>query len=308
MISVIVLFRNAPRYAEQCVRSLRACHESVRALDDGVEYLLFDDFSDEWRAVLPTLAAFRDDVARDNATVVRFKRQMHYAAGLAYALSMARGGHVLFVSHDMRLAPDCARAMMDVARSDPRIGIVRPTSQHMDWARSFVIKPPTPLTGLNEIIAFSGDVRRRFGAEAIDWPMLIGDAMLVRRAVIDRIGVFDTRFFGFMSDIDYGIRLHRAGFRHVIARGAWLDHAGAGTAKETAAADHTVFQEQAKDMLKLVESAYDRFRSKWGKTNLPAAFREMRREHFDRLNAAPFEPSSDYEPPLTLSGEVVELL
>ena len=50
--------------------------------------------------------------------------------------------------------------------------------------------------------------------------------MYIRREVIDKIGVFDTRFFGFWSDIDYGIRVQRAGWRHGIAAGAWLYHFG----------------------------------------------------------------------------------
>jgi GT2 family glycosyltransferase len=308
VISVIVLFRNAPHHAEQCLRSLRACHQSLATLGGGgVEYLLFDDCSDADRAVLPMLAKFRNDIAPQQTSVVRFKRQMHYAAGLAHGMSMARGEHVLFVSHDMQLTPDCVGAMMDVARDDDRVGIVRPTSQHMDWAKSFVTKPPTPLADLNAIIAFSAEVRRQFGAEAVDWPMLIGDAMLITRPVIDRIGVFDTRFFGFMSDIDYGIRLHRAGFRHVIARGAWLDHAGAGTAKEMSADDRAKFEQQGREMVKLVETAYGQFRAKWGEANLPPTFREMRREHFDRLNTPPPHPS-DYIPPLQLSASDAEIL
>jgi GT2 family glycosyltransferase len=302
VISVLVLFRNAPRLAEQCLQAIRAC-----GLRDA-EYVLVDDCSDSDRAVLPALESFRRGAAPAGTRIVRFKRQMHYGHGIAYAMSLARGEQVLFVSHDMIVTPDCIAELLDVAAGDKKIGVVRPTSEHMDWAKSFAIAPPAPVQSADEAFKFSADVRRHFGSQAVDWPMLIGDAMLIRRSVIDRIGVFDTRFYGFMGDIDYGIRLHRAGFRHVIARGAWLHHEGNGTAKAAAAAGDSTVQEQGRKMVQQVESAYALFRQKWGESNLPPHFREMKRPHFEALHALGRMTGDEIIPPLVLTDDIGELV
>jgi GT2 family glycosyltransferase len=296
VISVVVLFRNAPRLAQSCLDSLIAVGDALGEAD----FWLFDDHSDADRAVMPALQSFRARVPRTN--IVRFHRQMHYAHGLGYALSLAKGEQVLFISHDMAITRDCVAALRDAAASDPRIGVIRPTSQHMDWARAFVQSPAG-----EDITTFSAKIRHQFARDIVDWPMLIGDAMLIRRAVIESIGVFDPRYYGFMADIDYGVRLHRAGFRHAIARGAWLHHEGGGTSKATAT-DTQTFQQQGHEMLKLVEAAYDQFRRKWGEANLPLTFREMRRHHFDHLNATPSDPAVDYQPPLVLSPADGEIL
>jgi GT2 family glycosyltransferase len=272
-----------------------------------VEFVLVDDCSDEQRATLPILHSFRASARETQTTIVRFRRRMHYAHGLAYAFSLARGD-VLFVSQDMVLTPDCVSEVLEVAAKDESIGVVRPTSQHMDWAKAFAQAPLAPQPTFVQIIAFAAELRRRFAREATDWPMLIGDAMLVKRSVIDRIGVFDTRFYAYLADIDYGVRLHRAGFRHVIARGAWLHHEGAGTAREIAASGGQPINEERQEMLKDVEAAYALFRQKWGEANLPPCFRDMKREHFERLHALPPLPGGEFQPPLELTPDIGEIL
>src|SRR5262249_4094482 len=156
------------------------------------------------------------------------------------------------VSHDMMIPPDCIAALLKTASTDPRIGIARPISEHMDWAKKFVVKPPQALATVHDVAEFAAQVRRQSDAAPVDWPMLIGDAMYIKRAVIEKIGVFDTRFYGFMGDIDYGIRACRAGFRHVIAPAAWLHHEGAGTEKET-----RDLLEHVTEMQRFVSAAYD---------------------------------------------------
>jgi GT2 family glycosyltransferase len=308
-VSVVCLTRNAPRLADACLRSLLACRAVLEMAGD-VEFVLIDDCSDDARATLPVLQTFRGAADGAAVTIVRFRRRMHYAAGLAYAFSLARGQSVLFVSQDMVIPPDCVAALFEAAGRDPATGVVRPTSQHMDWARAFAQAPPVPAPTFPEIAAFAADVRRRFDGQADDWPMLIGDAMLVKRSVIERIGVFDPRFYAYLADIDYGVRLRRAGFRHVIARDAWLHHEGAGTARETAAAGGQSFEEERREMLADVARAYAQFRAKWGEANLPPHFRDMKRHDFEALHALPGPlPGDAFVPPLTLSddiGEVVE--
>ena len=310
VISVLVLTRNAPQLTANCLRSLLACAPVLESAAGGAEFILVDDCSDPGRETLPLLRAFRDDAEPASTTVIRFRRQMQYAHGLAYGMSLARGDRgVLFVSQDMVLPPACAAELLAVAAADECIGAVRPTSQHMDWAKPMVQAPP-PGTArtFGDLAAFAEQVRATRGGEAVDWPMLIGDAMLVTRALIDRIGVFDTRFYAYMADVDYGIRLHRAGFRHVIAPGAWLHHEGEGTAKETAATGGATMPEYSRRMLAEVAAAYEQFRQKWGGENLPPTFREMKRHHFEALHARPAElPGDAVQPPLQLSDDVAEV-
>jgi len=303
VITVVVLFRNAPHFAERCLQSLQ-----LATLPDA-HYLLVDDCSEAGRDVLPLLHAFRKAVAAP-ARILRFRRPMHYGLGLAHALSLAsRSADVLFLSHDMMFTTNCAIALRQAAESGERVGIIRPTSQHMDWAKPFAVGPAAHPEHLEDVFEFSGEMRQRFGNSLVEWPMFIGDAMLIRRCVIERIGVFDPQFPTYMGDIDYGIRAARAGFRHVIARGAWLHHEGNGTAKETATAGGESVQEQGRRMVGMVEESYARFRKKWGEDHFPPHFRDMKRQHFEAVHALPGPlPGDAVIPPLTLTDDVGEFI
>ncbi|MEA2736223.1 MAG: hypothetical protein QOE14_2674, partial [Humisphaera sp.] len=206
MLTILVLVRNTRGLAASCVQSLLESVSALGLAKEQVEYVLIDDFSDPSAGVVAMFREVRAAAAPSDVRIIRFKSHRHYAYGMALGLSLARGAAVLFISHDMVVTPACIKTLLEVAASDATIGIVRPISTHMDCARHTELAPPagTPLRDGGDVAAFSKMVARLRGLET-DYPLLlVGDAMLIRRAVIDRIGVFDTRFFGFMADIDYG--------------------------------------------------------------------------------------------------------
>ncbi|MCX5715770.1 MAG: glycosyltransferase [Candidatus Omnitrophica bacterium] len=51
-----------------------------------------------------------------------------------------------------------------------------------------------------------------------------GSCMLIKRSVIDRIGLLDERFFAYYEDSDFCLRATRAGFNVVASRNARIRH------------------------------------------------------------------------------------
>lgn len=54
---------------------------------------------------------------------------------------------------------------------------------------------------------------------------LSGSCLLVRRAAFDSIEGFDSRYFMYMEDVDFGDRMGRAGWHNVFIPGAEVTHA-----------------------------------------------------------------------------------
>ena len=69
--------------------------------------------------------------------------------------------------------------------------------------------------------------RRRSTRWAVAWRC--------RRSALERVGSFDDRMLNYYDDVDYGVRLWRAGYRVVVAADAWIDHrfGGAGADSST---------------------------------------------------------------------------
>jgi GT2 family glycosyltransferase len=306
MLSIIVLIHNTRASAANCLESLIETEAALGLAGTGaVEYILIDDHSDPQSGVVELMHQCRQST-RSDVWIIHLKSHRHYAYGVAIGLSVARGSNVLFVSHDMIVTPDCVRTLLETVATDDTIGVIRPVSRHMDGAANLRLEPPLPLRDGADVVSFSRVDAQLFGREVAEWSVFIGDAMLITRRCIDRIGVFDTRFYGFMADIDYGLRAQHAGFRVVIARGAWLHHEGAGFRKATAATAGAEAERAAgRRFMEESTAAWEVFRQKWDET-LP----RERGGNFpsERLRGIAQLRFNLYQPPLALDPEICQVL
>jgi GT2 family glycosyltransferase len=113
---------------------------------------------------------------------------------------------------------------------------------------------------------------------------LTGDAFLVTRRVLERIGTFDPLFYGYFADIDFGIRACCAGFRLVLARGGFAYHLQDANIRYL-----PPDQQQAKVQRRFarVHENWARFKLKYG---LPVEdpYASVSQLHWDRLNREEF--------------------
>jgi GT2 family glycosyltransferase len=285
VLSIVILARNCRQLLTVCLQSVLDTAVSLGLEGPGVEYVLVDDFSDEESGVTKLFAEFRAAVASP-VSILRFREHVHYSAGVAHGLSLAQKGHVLFLSHDMVITADCVRTLLLLASLHPEYGVIRPTSGHMDGASDFACRPPWPVRDVRDVVEFSAYVGEYQGTRATATEYLIGDAMLVTRQALDRAGTFDTRFRGFLADIDFGLRVQRSGLQVVTAHGAWLHHEGSGFTKDAVQRKGVTAEAVNRRNLADVVAAYEKFRDKWDPT-LPLAYPGLDELPFDRLRALP---------------------
>ena len=142
--------------------------------------------------------------------------------GLRWALDHG-ADWVLVLNEDTVLAPDCLARLVEVGESDPRVGIVGPMVYHYD--EPAVIQSAGGALGPYWRAGQIGQNERDQGQyrqpRPVEW--IAGCAMLVRRALIEQIGLLDERFFIYWEEIDWCLRAGRAGWRlmHVPAARLW---------------------------------------------------------------------------------------
>lgn len=304
-ISVIMVTRNAPAVAKLCLQSLLVCADALASRGGEVEFILADDCSIDGRDPLALFKEFRS-AARFPVKLMRFVVRQHYAGAVAHTMSIARGD-VLFVSHDMIITPACVQELFEVAESRQEFGVFRPRSGHMDWTTQMELPAPRTNCTIAELNAFATEIRQQFRGQVTGWPVLIGDAMFIRREVIERIGVFDTRFFGYWSDLDFGVRVQRAGWRHGIAAGAWLHHFGKGAGMEPASTGGQAVAQTPELTASESDAGFEVFRRKWS-TQLPERQQEMTAQHYRDLRRVTSPDGGEVQPALPITPDVAEML
>jgi N-acetylglucosaminyl-diphospho-decaprenol L-rhamnosyltransferase len=303
MISVVLSVRNNSQQAANCLASIARAFAQLKA---PVEFILIDDNSDAQQGVPQLFEQFRQQLNGPKVTTMLFKQQQHYTRALAYGFSAARGRHVLFVSHDMLLTAEYVRTLMAVAASEPSFGLVRGTSPFVDCFPEHRIAPPLPLRNFEDLDAFARFVSDYHGLAVTEDRLLTGDSMLIRREVFDKIGVFDPRYFGYFGDIDFGLRLQRAGFRMVCAKGAWLWHEGQGAYKDQAAKTGTDYQVIHQKRMEVVNAAYQAFRGKWD-TSMPPNYGGTAQIDFDRMRTLPAPAGGEFQAAVTPDPAICEV-
>ena len=155
-------------------------------------------------------------------------------------LEHVRSEYVLLLNTDAFMAPGTIGKSLAYMDAHPRCGILGVRLTDADGGlqpsrRSF----PTPLTtflrrtGLQRLVPVRGarlDSEEDHAQEAeCDW--ITGCYYLVRRAVLDEIGLFDPRFFLYCEEVDHCRRARDAGWTVAYLPTASVVHLGGESAK-----------------------------------------------------------------------------
>jgi hypothetical protein len=174
------------------------------------------------------LRAHHSDVA-----VIENGVNLGYAGGNNVGIRWALGEGAEFVcliNNDTEVTPDLISELVRVAREDRRIAAV--------GGRNLLMEDPARLWGAHGVLTYGPFVVRTEGrasadgdgwrvSKDVDW--VIGNGVLLTRAALDQVGLFDEEFFAYHEDVDWCLRARRAGFRIVYAGTAAILHKGGGS-------------------------------------------------------------------------------
>ncbi len=211
-VSIVVLNYNTCGHLRVCLQALLA-DEHLDA-----EIIVVDNASSDGSA---------DMVASEfpSARVIRSAHTGGFACGNNQALRLARGDAMLLLNPDTLMPPGGIETLLDVLKRHPEAGIVGPKllrpdgSMHLACRRSF----PTPGAAFCRISGLSRLLPRtpRFGRYnltfidpevPIEVDSVCGACLLIRRSVVERIGLLDERFFMYGEDLDWCLRTRQAGW------------------------------------------------------------------------------------------------
>lgn len=165
--------------------------------------------------------------------VIRLETNQGYAGGCNQGIRASRGEYVLLLNDDTKVAAGCLGALVEAAEADPSIGACQPKIRSLRDPSQFEYSGAAG--GLMDIYAYPFSRGRLMGhveedRGQYDDPIEIfwasGVCMLIRRAALDRSGLFDETFFAYMEEIDLCWRIHLQGLRVVYVPTAIVYHIG----------------------------------------------------------------------------------
>lgn len=141
-----------------------------------------------------------------NVRIIRTGSNAGYAAAANIGIEeWLEGDHpyVMVGSHDLLLPPDALDRLLAVADASPRYGIIAPELTN-NW--------------MSPVIARDGAIDER--------EILSGGCMILRRACIEEIGLFDETFISYGEDNDLSARARNAGWKLGTVRGLVVETKG----------------------------------------------------------------------------------
>ncbi len=235
LTSIVIVTHNLLVHTRRCLDNIR------RLTHEPYELIVVDNASTDGTI------SYLESV--EGVRVCRNSENRGFPAAANQGIQLAAGRQVLLLNNDTVVTTGWLRRLLRTLYSNPTIGMAGPSTNHISGPQEVAVSYED-LSGLD---AFAWDWGQRHDGIREEDDRLVGFCLLIRRDVIERIGLLDERFgIGCFEDDDYCRRALLAGFRLVIARDAFVHHVGSQT-----------FRASGTDYAALMRRNEDLFRKKW---------------------------------------------
>lgn len=235
-VFVIILHYKGKKLTRQCLTSLT----KVETENFELSIIVIDNNSPE-----PI-----GDLAKEFKSIdfTKSKKNLGFVSGNNLGIKKALAGgadYVLLLNNDTTVAGDFLLQLIKVAEKDPLIGIVAPKIYFAPGHEYHQKRYQTSQQG--KVFWYAGG--------AIDWNNILashrgvdqvdqgqfdrieetdfasGCALLVKKEVLEKIGLLDQRYFLYLEDVEFCQRIKKNGFKVVYAPGARVWHFNAASSQ-----------------------------------------------------------------------------
>jgi GT2 family glycosyltransferase len=224
-LSIVIVNYNVRYFLEQCLHSVQNACKGLEA-----EVFVVDNSSVDG-SVKMVRDKFPEVILLEN------KENAGFSVANNQAMKAAAGEYILLLNPDTLVEDDTLRKVVSFMDEHPDAGGLG--VKMIDGKGKFLPESkrglPTPLVSFYKIFGLSSlfPKSRVFGQYHLGYmdkdqvhviDVLAGAFMLLRKSVLDSIGLLDESFFMYGEDIDLSYRITQAGFRNYYYPGARIIH------------------------------------------------------------------------------------
>jgi len=219
IVSIIILVCNQIAYTKKCIESI------IKHTNVPFELIVVDNASTDG-----TLQYLESELTQlipeDRLRIIKNNANLGFAKGNNQGIVASRAPYVMLLNNDVVVTPGWLSKMMTCAEINPMTGIVGPKSNCVSGPQ-IVENVPYDTSNLNGLETFASEFAKNNSGKATPFNRIVGFCMLIKRAVIAKIGGMDGRYgLGNFEDNDFCLRALLAGYGLYIAEDCFVHHFG----------------------------------------------------------------------------------
>jgi GT2 family glycosyltransferase len=183
---------------------------------------------------------------RDEVNLVESQHNLGFARANNIAIRQSESEYVLLLNPDTFISEDSLRQVITFMDEHPKAGGVgvKMFNSNATIARESRRGLPTPWVSLQKMMGFS----RRYYLSDLPWDqpaqieVMSGAFCMLRRDVLNKIGLLDKDFFMYGEDIDLSYRILKGGFENWYVPASIVHYKGESTQKSSYRYVHVFYQ------------------------------------------------------------------
>lgn len=223
-IDVIIPVYGDEARTRACIASVMASMQHNRA---AARIVVVDDASPE-----PALSRWLDaQAAAGHIVLLRNTRNLGFIETCNRAMRLQPEHDVMLLNADTLVHGDWLDRLRATLYSAPDIATATPWSNNGEISSfptiAMAARGPLP-DQLARLDRTAAALRNSGAIEDMELPTCCGFAMMIRRTVLDQVGLLDGVHLvrGYGEEVDWCLRAATAGYRHLLATGVFVAHTG----------------------------------------------------------------------------------
>ncbi len=161
-----------------------------------------------------------------HTVLLKSKKNLGFAGGNNWGMRQAKGEYIFIVNNDTEVTPQLIRKLIEPFLNDSAIGVTCPKIKY--YYRPTTIQyagfnPMNVYTGRTTSIGLMEEDRGQYDISRTTWGAH-GCAMMVKKEVLEKVGMFAEKFFLYYEEWDWSARIIKADYKIWYAADAEIYH------------------------------------------------------------------------------------
>jgi len=211
-ISIIIVTYNSIADVEKCIASIQ------NSTNLSYELIVIDNNSnDGTRDLLRRLENKR------HIKIILNNKNHGFSAASNQGIVASSGDYIVLLNPDTIVTRDWAMRMM--LHFDEKTGAVGPVSNYVAGIQKIEFYLKENVNGIN-LVRLADKLYSWNKNKSVETKLLIGFCLMIRREIINKIGMLDENLFLGSDDLEYSLRLRANGYNLLVATDTFVYHKG----------------------------------------------------------------------------------